>query len=244
MSKTILITGASTGLGAAAARDLAAGNTILIHYNRSREAAEGVKADVESAGGNALLFQADVGSESECARLVSEVTAQTDRLDVLVNNAGGMIERCPLNEGLKWGLIDEIFRVNTYSAIYLTSALLPLLEAGTDPSVINITSIAVRSGAPTASVYAACKAALDSFTRGAARELAPRIRVNAVAPGVILTPFHDKYSTPERVQNFVDATPLKRTGTAEQIAHAIRFLIENSFVTGETVDVNGGMYMR
>ncbi len=244
MNKTILITGASTGIGAAAARDLAPGNTVLIHYNRSEQAAGSVKADVESAGGRGLLVQADLGSEEQCARLVTEVSAHTDTLDVLINNAGGLIERSPLSDGPNWRLIDEVFRVNTFSAIYLTSALLPLLQSGSDPNVINITSIAMRNGAPTATIYGACKAALDSFTRGAARELAPHIRVNAVAPGVIETPFHQKYSTPERIQAFIEATPLKRTGNAEQIAHAIRFLVENSFVSGETIDVNGGLFMR
>ena len=110
--------------------------------------------------------------------------------------------------------------------------------------MINVTSVAIRHGAPTATIYGACKAALDSFTRGAAKELAPDIRVNAVAPGVIDTPFYERYSTPERLQKFRENTPLNRIGEAEHIAHAIRFLVENTFVTGESVDVNGGIFMR
>jgi 3-oxoacyl-[acyl-carrier protein] reductase len=102
----------------------------------------------------------------------------------------------------------------------------------------------MRHGAPTATVYGASKGALDSFTRGAAKELAPDIRVNAVAPGVILTPFHEKYTSPEQMERFRDMNPLKSHGSSDQIAKTIRFIIENGFLTGETIDVNGGVFMR
>jgi 3-oxoacyl-[acyl-carrier protein] reductase len=126
----------------------------------------------------------------------------------------------------------------------LTSKCIPLLEKGTDPSVINVSSIAMRHGAPSATIYGASKGALDSFTRGIAKELAPGIRVNAVAPGVIETPFHDRFSTKERMVTFAESTPLKRNGKPTHIAKAIQFLIENDFITGETVDVNGGLFMQ
>lgn len=244
MKRTVLISGASTGIGAAAAIELAPESFVFIHYNASEDAARKVLAEVEKHGGSGALLKADVGSEAECARMVEEVKAKTDHLDVLVNNAGGMLERRSFADGLSWDLMDRTFRINTYSAMYMTSNLLPLLRKGTNPCVINVTSVAIRHGAPTATIYGACKAALDSFTRGAAKELGPEIRVNAVAPGVIETPFHDRYSTPEKMQQFKEATPLKRNGEAHHIAHAIRFLVENTFITGETVDVNGGIYMR
>ena len=134
--------------------------------------------------------------------------------------------------------------MNTFSAMLVTRLAVPLLHSGDHPSIINITSVAARHGAPSATIYGAAKGALDSFTRGAARELAPRIRVNAVAPGVILTPFHDRYTSVDRMEAMREATPLEHHGTSEDIAGAVEFLINNRFTTGETVDVNGGIYMR
>lgn len=243
MSKTILITGASTGIGAETARLLAPDNTILIHYNSSEEAAERVASEVESRGGTAKLVQADLSSEEGTRELFNYVSSNFDHLDVLVNNAGSLIERRESRD-LSWELMEQTFRLNVFSVMTLSSQCIPLLEKGTDPSIVNITSIAMRHGAPTATIYGATKAALDSFTRGLAKELAPGIRVNAVAPGVIETPFHERFSTEERMKTFAESTPLKRNGKPEHIAEAIRFLIDNDFVTGETVDVNGGLFMR
>jgi 3-oxoacyl-[acyl-carrier protein] reductase len=126
----------------------------------------------------------------------------------------------------------------------VTSLCVPLLEKGENPCIINVTSLAIRHGAPTATIYGAAKGAIDVFTRGAAKELAPKIRVNAVAPGVILTPFHDKVSTAEQMEMWRENTPLKRHGEAAHIARAMKFLIENDFMTGETIDINGGLFMR
>jgi 3-oxoacyl-[acyl-carrier protein] reductase len=244
MKRIICISGASTGIGAATARELAKDNFIFIHYNSSEGPARKVLEDVKAAGGDGMVVQADLGSEEGCIKLAEAVEANAERLDVLVNNAGGLVERRPIDSGLPWDLMEKTFRINTFSAMYLTSRFLPLLKAGKDPSVITMTSIAVRSGAPSATIYSACKAALEAFTRGAARELAPEIRVNAIAPGVIETPFHDRYSTPERMVNFKESTPLKRNGQDHHIASAVRFLMENDFITGESIDVNGGLFIR
>ncbi len=102
----------------------------------------------------------------------------------------------------------------------------------------------MRFGSPTSTLYAASKGAIDTFTRGSALELAPGIRVNAIAPGVILTPFHDRYSTPERLDALKSKTPLGRHGESQHIASAVRYLIENTFMTGETIDINGGLSVR
>ena len=241
MQRTILITGASTGIGAVIAQRLAKGNTLILHHNRSP--IESVAKEVWELGGVVHTSQADLMQEAGCHALMRDVTSATDHLDVLVNNAGSLLERHTV-ENLTWSLMERIFSLNTYSAILLTQLCVPLLRRGNLPSIVNMTSIAMRHGAPTATAYGAAKGALDSFTRGAARELAPEIRVNAIAPGVILTPFHDRYSTEEKLAAIASDTPVGFNGESDHIAQAVELLIENSFITGETIDVNGGLFMR
>jgi 3-oxoacyl-[acyl-carrier protein] reductase len=243
MSKSILITGASTGIGAETARRLAEGNKIFVHYNSSRKPAESVAADVREKGGQADLIQADLSKEDGCRALFQAVSDSTDKLDVLVNNAGGLIKRQGVRE-YEWRLMEDIFALNTFSAMMVTSLCIPLLEKGEDPCIVNISSVAMRHGAPTATIYGASKSALDSFTRGIAKELAPTIRVNAVAPGVIITPFHDNISTAEQIEAWREGNPLKKNGDAAHIAKAIEFIINNDFINGETLDINGGLFMR
>lgn len=243
MGRKILITGASTGIGAASAIEMAAGNELYIHFNSSKQEAEDVAAQVESLGGTAILCQANLTTEEGCRELYKAVAAKTDTLDVLVNNAGGLVSRHAITE-LNWSLMERIFTLNTYSTMMMTSLCVPMLEKGEDPCIINMTSVAMRFGSPTSTLYAASKGAIDTFTRGSALELAPKIRVNAIAPGVILTPFHDRYSTPERLEALQSKTPLGRHGESQHIASAVRYLIENTFMTGETIDINGGLSMR
>jgi len=243
MARIILISGASTGIGAQTALELAAGNKIFVHYNSSEKEAKEVCAQVDSLGGQAIAIKANLRTEEGCRGLAAEVMGNTESLDVLINNAGGLVKRHKVAD-IDWDLMTNIISLNTFSAMMVTKLFLPLLKKGTDPSIINITSVAMRHGAPTATIYGASKGALDSFTRGCAKELAPNIRVNAVAPGVIETPFHEKYTSAEQMEVFKDMNPLKTHGTSAQIAKTIRFIIENGFMTGETVDVNGGVSMR
>lgn len=243
MSKTVLITGASTGIGAATACHFAAGNEILVHYHSSSAGAEEVAAAVAQAGGVAHLVQADLTTEAGCRDLASFAAETCGKLDVLINNAGGLGRRCPARQ-LEWQLMLDSFALNTFSAMMMASRCIPLLERGSQPCIVNVTSIAVRHGAPSATIYGAAKGALDTFTRGLAKELAPVIRVNAVAPGVIDTPFHRHVTTPEKMAEFKRSTPLQRVGQAEEIAAAIAFLVDSLFMTGETIDINGGWFMR
>ncbi len=242
MSRTILITGASTGIGAVTAAHLASSNTLILHHNSTPITA--VADEAERAGAAAIhTVKADLMTEKGCRHLMEAVHGVTEKLDGLVNNAGALLERHSVGT-LRWELMERIFALNTFSAMMLTKLCVPLLRKGTNPSIVNLTSIAARHGAPTATIYGAAKSAMDSFTRGAARELAPAIRVNAVAPGVIVTPFHDKYTAPEQMQSIAAQTPLGFNGSSEHIATAISFLLENTFTTGETIDVNGGLFMR
>jgi 3-oxoacyl-[acyl-carrier protein] reductase len=191
MGKMILVTGASTGIGADTAVLLAKGNTIIVHYNSSKGPAEEVAKKVAAEGGKAFLVQADLRTEAGCRKVADFVGSNGGVLDVLVNNAGGLVKRQSVGD-FEWALMEEIFALNTYSAFMMTSLCVPYLRKGENANVINMSSIAVRHGAASATIYAASKGAVDVFTRGAAKELAPKIRVNAVAPGVIETPFHDK----------------------------------------------------
>jgi len=243
MSKVVLITGASTGIGAETARVLAKDNEIIVHYYSSEEAASQVAEEVRERGGTPCLIQSDLSTEQGTLDLFEFVSGKFDHLDVLVNNAGSLVERKNVDE-LEWDLIDYTFRLNVFSVMKLSSLCVPLLQKGSDPNVINLTSIAMRHGSPTSTIYGATKGALDSFTRGMAKELAPEIRVNAVAPGVIETPFHEKFSTPEKMETFAGNTPLQRNGKAYHISSAVKLLVENDFITGETLDVNGGLFMR
>ncbi len=241
--KKILITGASTGIGAATAEYLAEGNELVIHFNASGKEAETVAEKVRARGGIPHLVQADLGREDGCRTLADFVETNLKQLDVLVNNAGSLVERQSVRE-LEWELMERVFSLNVFSLMKLSSLLVPMLEKRSGACVVNVTSIAMRHGAPTATIYGAAKAAVDSFTRGMAREVAPAIRVNAVAPGVIETPFHERFSSPEKLKEVRETTPLKRNGDPVCIARTIAFLIDNDFITGETVDVNGGLFMR
>jgi len=242
MGKRVLITGASTGIGAETAVLLAPGNEIIVHYHSSTESAESTARRDEDAGGSAELVKADLRTPEGC-RALSEVAGRTGVLDVLVNNAGGLVKRVAVGD-INMEHIQDVFSLNTFSTILMVTECLPYLKKSDDPTIVNVTSIVIRHGAAGSTMYGASKAAIDAFTRGIAKELAPQIRVNAVAPGVIVTPFHEKVSNPEMLKNWKEACPLKKNGTPYDIAHTIKFLIENSFIHGETIDVNGGMTAR
>jgi len=239
----IVITGASTGIGAATARELANGNTVYIHYNRSSEEAQKVAEDVRKLDGHPVLIQADLSTDEGCQKLADEVTAHTDGLDVLVNNAGGLLHRHSL-EDTTWEIAYETFALNVFSVMRVTALLLPHLRKREKGNIINLTSVAARNGSPTAITYASSKGALDTYTRGLAKGLAPKIRVNAIAPGIILTPFHDKSTPRDQLEKFMKATPLGYAGKAGEIAKTVRFILDTPFMTGETIDINGGMNMR
>jgi 3-oxoacyl-[acyl-carrier protein] reductase len=240
---SIVITGASTGIGAATALELAPGNTIYIHYYRSADAARDIAGKVEKAGGKAVLIQADLASNEGCEKLAREVKSDTDILDVLVNNAGGLLKRHGLDE-TSWETAVDTFSLNVFSAMRTTALLIPLLRKSGGGNIVNISSVAARNGSPTASTYAAAKGAIDTFTRGLAAGLAPDIRANSIAPGIILTPFHDKSTPPEQLEKFMKSTPVGHAGYPEEIARAVRFILESPFLTGEAIDINGGMNMR
>lgn len=243
MGKKILITGASTGIGAATAEMLAPGNTIYIHYNQSASDAQNVLDKVISNGGQGFLIQADLSTEQGCKDLVMQVQSMTDSLDALVNNAGALIRRMPMEE-VTWDFLHQVFAINTYALLTVTVGCVPLLQKGIDPCIVNITTSSVRRANANSIAYGASKGAVDAMTRGMAIHFAPTIRVNSIAPGMIDTPFHVKVTDPEVFQKSINNIPLKRVGKASDIALAIKFTIENTFLTGSAIDVNGGQEMR
>jgi 3-oxoacyl-[acyl-carrier protein] reductase len=206
-----------------------------------------VARDIEAAGGRALLVQADVTDTAAVDRMVKTVHAEFGRIDVLVNNAGGFVKRSPIVDADD-DYIDAVFRLNARSVVAVSRRVIPLMAASGGGAIINVTTQAARTGGgPGAGLYAACKGFVSTITRTMAKELVKeKIRVNAVAPGVIETPFHDGHSSPEVLKNFANAIPMGRLGTADECVGAFLFLASeaaSSYVTGQVIEVNGGQVM-
>ncbi|MEY4859427.1 MAG: hypothetical protein RLZZ235_1594, partial [Pseudomonadota bacterium] len=193
--KAVLVTGASTGIGAAVAKGFAAqGARVAVHYNSSGAQAEKIVEEIKAAGGQAIKLRADVRSVEACRDLVAIAHEKLGALDVLVNNAGGVVKRHPLHE-IDDALYDDIINLNARSVFACSRAAIPIMQAQGGGAIISTTSLAARSGGGSKStLYAASKAFVSTFTRGLAKEVARYgIRVNAVAPGVIGKP--DKLKT-------------------------------------------------
>ena len=242
-----LITGASSGIGAAAATLMAEmGAQVAIGYHANQKGAEQVRDAIAQAGGKAITVRADVRRSDEVRAMVETVTGQLGAIDILINNAGSLIQRMKIQELTeeRW---DEIMDLNLKSAMLCSQAVAASMLERKRGAIVNVVSIAGRNGGgPGAGAYATAKGGLTTFTKSLAKELAPHgVRVNAVSPGVIDTPFHEAFSTPEMLRNFVATIPLGRLGTAMECATVIAFLASDaaSFMVGETVEVNGGQLM-
>jgi 3-oxoacyl-[acyl-carrier protein] reductase len=245
--KVALITGASSGIGAATARAFAElGATVAIGYHGNRDGADEVRKEIEKNGGTAITVRADVRKGAEIRRLVETVANELGPIDILVNNAGSLVGRQRILEVTeeRW---NEIMALNLTSAALCSQAVAWSMIERKSGAIINIVSIAGRNGGgPGAGAYATAKGGLITFTKSLAKELAPHgVRVNAVSPGVIATPFHEVFSTPEMIKNFVAGIPMGRTGTSHECATVIAFLASDAaaYVAGETIEVNGGQLM-
>lgn len=245
--KTILITGASRGIGAACALLAAArGYRVCINYRTDRDAALGVVRAIEEAGGSAFAVQADVAREDEVLRLFGEVDAHGGRLDALVNNAG-ILARQMRVEQMDAARIERIFATNvTGSFLCAREAVrrMSTRHGGSGGAIVNVSSRAAVLGAAGEYVdYAASKAALDVLTIGLAKEVAQEgIRVNGVRPGLIDTGMHASGGEPGRIERLKSSVPMGRGGEAEEVARAVLWLLsdEASYTTGSFIDCSGG----
>jgi 3-oxoacyl-[acyl-carrier protein] reductase len=245
--KVVLITGSSTGIGNAFARGFAeSGAKVVVNYNNSSEQALALVNSIREQGGEAIAIQADVSDSEGVDTLFEGALSTYGKLDILVNNAGALIQRCSIEE-MTEELWERIFAVNTKSVFLCSRKVIPIMKKQGGGKIINISSQAARNGGGGGSIaYASSKGAVSTFTKGLAKELAPfGILVNGIAPGVIATPFHDRYTPEVLREQMLKGIPLGREGTPEECVGAVLFLASSSadYITGEMIEVNGGTLM-
>jgi 3-oxoacyl-[acyl-carrier protein] reductase len=244
--KSALITGASRGIGSATAIGLAQAGAerIVLHFNSYAEGAEETAAQARSLGADVTVLQADLGTMQGTHDLIARVKGQ--EFDILVNNAGHLVQRAKLLEATE-EIYDTVMNLNVKSMWFLTQAVVPAMIAKKSGVIVNVSSIAARNGGgPGATMYSAAKAAVSTFTKGWAKELAPHgIRVNAVSPGTVDNYFHEKHSNRQILDNVIAQTPAGRLATNEDVSDVIVFLCSEGsrYVHGQTIEINGGMFM-
>lgn len=247
MSGIALVTGGSRGIGAATALKLGKlGYTVVLTYTQNPTSAEGIVRAITDAGGKAKAYQMDVSSEDDILALFVELDQQSERLTLLVNNAGITEGFCRLEE-LKLGQLQRVFQVNVFGAFLCAREAVKRMgysNGGSGGSIINVSSRAAQVGGGGEWIhYAATKGAIDSLTYGLAKETAiDGIRVNAVAPGLIETELHSAAGKPDRASSMATIIPMQRAGYAEEVADCIVWLGSNAstYVTGAVVPVSGG----
>jgi len=243
--KTALITGASSGIGAATAELFARrGAALLLHYNTRKADIEATVCRIREAGGTAELFQADLGTREGMRGLIGQVEGRA--IDMLINNAGSLVRRTRVLEFTE-EIWDQVFTLNVTSAFFLAQAVLRGMAERQSGVVVNLSSIAARNGGGVGALaYSSAKAAVSTMTKGLAKEFAPKgIRVNAVSPGTIDNNFHRQFSTEQMLNAVKAATPMGRLGTSEEVAEVIAFLCSDGarFIQGQVIEINGGMLM-
>ena len=243
--KVAIVAGGSRDIGREVSKKLAAGGAkVVVNYFSSRDEGEATVKAIEEAGGTAIAVAGDMTKKSDVENLVNETCAAFgDSIDILVNVVGGLVARKPLLE-MDEDFFEGVMKVNLTSTFLTTRAVVPHMGAG--GCIVNFSSQAGRDGGgPGASAYGTAKGAIMTFTRAMAKELGPSgIRVNCVCPGMIATTFHDTFTKDEVRANVAAATPVRREGQAREVADLAAYLAspESSFITGASVDINGGMY--
>jgi len=240
----VVVTGAGRGIGSAIAEELGQGGArVVVNYARSREAAEELTRKLMEHGSpQALALQADVADAAQASRLIEETVNQFGRIDALVNNAGINIDRSLKNLGVDdW---NTVIQVDLNSYFYTVKAALPYFMKQNSGKIVNISSFVGQAGNFGQANYSAAKAGIIGFTKTAALELARfKVTVNAICPGFIET---DMFANiPEKAKEAIlKRIPLGRTGTPQEVARSVRYLIvDGDYITGQTLNINGGIYM-
>jgi 3-oxoacyl-[acyl-carrier protein] reductase len=242
--KVAIVTGGARDIGRAVSECLAArGAKVVVNYFNKPACGEATVNAIEAAGGTATAVRGDMTKQSDVENLVNETRkAYGDSIDILVNVVGNLVARKPLAE-MDQSFFEGVMKLNVTTAFLATKFVVPHMQAGS--SIINFASQAGRDGGgPGACAYATSKGAVMTFTRAIAKELGPSsIRVNCVCPGMISTTFHDKFTKDAVRANVASATPLRREGQASEVADLVAYLAspESSFITGASLDINGGM---
>jgi len=239
--KTAIVTGGGRDIGAAAAKKLAAeGANVALSYFESSKGADAVVADITAAGGKAIAVQADLNVQEGVDKLVRATIDNFGSVDVLVNNAGGLVARKTLAE-MDLAHWNTVMTLNLTSTFMMTKACLEHMSKGV---IVNLASQAGRDGGGPGSVaYATSKGAVMTMTRGLAKEVGPDVRVNALCPGMIDTDFHNIHTPDAGRRGFEANAPMKRQGHVDDAANLIVFLAsdDSTFITGTNIDLNGGM---
>lgn len=242
--KIAVVTGGSRDIGQAISLKLAReGAKVVVNFLNSESDARKTVEQIKSLGFEGIAIRADVSKISDIQQLKTKtIEAYGKQVDILVNNAGGLFARKNLEE-LNEDFFNLVMDVNFKSTVFVTKEFEPFMPEGA--SIINLSSQAARDGGgPGSSLYSSSKGAVSSFTKSMAKELGPKgIRVNAVCPGMIATKFHDDFTKDEVREKVAAATPLKRQGKAEEVADLICYLAsdDSSFITGNNIDINGGL---
>lgn len=239
--QSAIITGGGRDIGKAAALKLAAeGASVAINYHSSSEGADAAVKEIVANGGRAFAMPGDLTKSEDIDALVSKTVAEFGGINILVNNAGGLIARKTIAE-MPLDHWNAVMDLNLTSTFLMTKACLAHMKTG---AIVNLASQAARDGGgPGAVAYAASKGAVMTMTRGLAKELGPDIRVNALCPGMIDTDFHNVHTPDAGRRGYEAAAPVKRQGSTDDTANLILFLAcaDSAFITGANIDINGGM---
>lgn len=247
MPQVAIITGGSRGIGAACALKLGqAGYSIVVNYLNNQKAAADIVSTITKSGGKAIAIKGDVGREADILNLFNETDATFGQVTALVNNAGIVDVKADVAD-MSAERLERMMRINVTGSILCAREAvrrMAISRGGKGGAIVNISSLAATLGSPKQYVdYAASKGAIDTFTIGLAKEIATDgIRVNGVRPGVIDTDIHASGGIPDRAEKIKNQIPMKRPGTAEEVANAVVYLLSNeaSYSTGAILDVGGG----